>query len=193
MRRARILGYASPTIGDSMRILTILGEILPVLGTVGLLGLWFYQQTQIEQRASELRKLESARSVYQTYQSNNAIFNAINEVIKNDKTGSAQLRRFQVYNYELGLQEIEPVMSESERAVIPDASSAYSSAEDIQVIMANTQKRLGDLQIKLNDKEASLSQTTQAAKIRYMWWYIVLSIVTTSGAVFKIIDKLSQQ
>jgi len=79
-----------------MRILTILGEILPVLGTVGLLGLWFYQQTQIEQRASELRKLESARSVYQTYQSNNAIFNAINEVIKNDKTGSEQLRRFQV-------------------------------------------------------------------------------------------------
>jgi len=176
-----------------MRILTILGEILPVLGTVGLLGLWFYQQTQIEQRASELRKLESARSVYQTYQSNNAIFNAINEVIKNDKTGSEQLRRFQVYNYELGLQAIEQVMSESERADIPGASSAYSSAEDIQVIMANTQKRLGDLQIKLNDKEASLSQTTQAAKIRYMWWYVVLSIVTTSGAVFKIIDKLSQQ
>ena len=51
-----------------MRIRTTLGEVIPVLGTIGLLGLWTFQQTGIEARAAELRKLASAHAVYQTYQ-----------------------------------------------------------------------------------------------------------------------------
>lgn len=60
-----------------MRNLTAAGEIMSVIGTIGLLGLWLYQQTEIQQRSKELSEISSARSIYQTYQSNNAIFNAL--------------------------------------------------------------------------------------------------------------------
>ena len=89
-----------------MRFLTLLGEVLPVFGTVGLLGLWFYQQTGIEARANELRKTASARAVYQSYQSVNAVFNAVNEGLTNPEA-TARLRRLGATNYELGLSAID--------------------------------------------------------------------------------------
>ena len=80
---------------------TLIGEILVVIGPVGLLGLWLYQQIEIEQRSSELRSLATARTVFQTYQSHNAVFNAINEALGKEGKGSENLRTFQIYNYEL--------------------------------------------------------------------------------------------
>src|SRR4051794_11640177 len=113
-----------------MRIRTTLGEVLPVLGTVGLLGLWAFQQTGIEERASELRKLATARAVYQTYQSNNALFNAIIESVGKNKKVADQIRTFQIYNYELGLQGIEESLPASATADIPAPQSAYGSSVD---------------------------------------------------------------
>ena len=81
-----------------MNVLAVLGETLPALATVLLLGLWLYQQTEVEQRSRELQRLTSARAVYQTYQSNNAIFNAVNEVVEDVK--SEKIRQFQIYNYD---------------------------------------------------------------------------------------------
>jgi hypothetical protein len=109
-----------------MNLLTALGEVLPVLATVLLLGLWLYQQTQIEQRTSDLQKLASARAEYQTYQSNNAIFNAIIEMAAVEK--SEKIRQFQIYNYELGLRAIENVLPTSDKRDIPPAPAAYDSS-----------------------------------------------------------------
>jgi len=83
-----MLGYRSAV--------TFLSEVLPVLATIGLLGLWLYQQNAIEQRSGELRKLAAARTVYQVYQSHNALFNALLQTVKDD-TAQAQIRRFQMY------------------------------------------------------------------------------------------------
>src|SRR5262245_46543107 len=96
-----------------IRALTFLGEILPVLGTVGLLGLWLYQQTGMDARASELRRMSAAWAVYQTYQSNNALFNAINEIVKQNPEDANRVRAMQVYNYELGLYSIEAALPEA--------------------------------------------------------------------------------
>src|SRR5262245_41775304 len=109
-----------------MRSLIILGELLPVVGTAGLLCLWFYQQTGVEQRSNELRQLAAARSVYQTYQSHNAVFNAIGELLAEKKDASRKLRTLQTYNYELGLHAIEEVLPESQRKGIPAAPAPYS-------------------------------------------------------------------
>ena len=174
-----------------MKILTIIGEILPVLGTIGLLGLWLFQQTEVERRSGELRKLASARTVFQTYQSNNAVFNAINELSKKDKVASEQLRRFQVYNYELGLQAIEEALPESDKADIPSVTSAYDPSGDIQTKLDQTQKRLEKLQAKLAEKEEAVRQSADIAKRRYLWFYLGLSVISIFGAVCKIIDKLS--
>lgn len=157
---------------------------------MGLLGLWLYQQTQLERRSGELRKLATARSIFQTYQSNNALFNAINEVLANDKKASDQLRVFQVYNYELGLAAIENALADHDKEGIPQATSAYDPTEDVQSKMDRTQKRLGTLQETLAEQEQSISSAADAARRRYLWGFIGLSLISIGGAVFKLLDRL---
>jgi len=173
------------------RILDILTEILPVIGTIGLLGLWLYQQTTIEQRGNELRKLSSARGVYQTYQSHNAVFNAIRETIDGNKKAETQLRVFQQYNYELGLSAIEAVLSDQDKADIPPAPIVYGATEDTDARMERTQKRLELLQDRLSKKEASIGREAESERKRYLWWYIALSFISILGAALKIVAKFS--
>jgi hypothetical protein len=173
-----------------MRLATILGEVLPVLGTIGLLGLWLYQQTAIESRSDELRKLASARTVYQTYQSNNALFNVINELIE-IPSKAARLREFQLYNYELGLSAIQKVLPETDTSDIPPAPNAYGSAEDFEAKMKQTQTRLEILQDRLQKRQEHIQDVADAYKQTSLWCYIGLSVMTILGAVCKVIDKFS--
>jgi len=64
-----------------MKLLSLffLREFLPVIGAVVLFGAWTLQQSIIEAQDRRSRDLANAVAVYQTYQSNNAIFNAILE------------------------------------------------------------------------------------------------------------------
>jgi hypothetical protein len=189
-----MLTLNTPPVGDpkglnkKMATLKVLGEILPVLGTVGLLGLWLYQQTGVERRTGELARLAAARSVYQTYQSNNAVFNAINEIVKDKPELSGNLRNFQTYNYELGLYAIENVLSPDERKGIPAAPNAYSSTPDFAKKMEVTQTRLGELQNRLDAKEKKVKAAAESAKRTYLWLYVALSLVSVAGAIFKILS-----
>jgi len=176
-----------------MKILTILGEVLPVIGTIGLLGLWFYQQTEVEKRANILRQIASARGVFQNYQSNNALFNAIaiTENLNDTKSKAGALCRYQMYNYELGLRGIEDVLSDSEKVGIPPAISSYNvSDSEINKAMDNVQVRLEKLQGKLEDKETAVKKEADASKRTYLFWYIVLSAASIIGAGCKVADKL---
>jgi hypothetical protein len=169
-----------------MNLFTALGEILPVLATVLLLGLWLYQQTQIEQRTSDLQKLASARTEYRTYQSNNAIFNAIIEVAAVEK--SERIRQVQIYNYELGLRAIEDVLPLSDKRDIPPAPAAYSSAS-FETNMQQTQNRLDILQSRLAERESRISDAARRAKATYLWLYFGLSLVAIVGTVCKLVVK----
>jgi hypothetical protein len=172
-----------------MTTLKVIGEILPVLGTIGLLGLWFYQQVGVERRAGELRTLESARSIYQTYQSNNALFNAINETLSGKPQLSENMRRFQIYNYELGLRAIEDVLTADEKKGIPAAPDAYSGqpfAEKMEV----TQKRLEELQSRRDAKEKRVHDAATAAKNNYLLLYLALSLLSIGGAICKLMSSI---
>jgi hypothetical protein len=174
-----------------MKLLTILGEILPIVGTVALLGLWFYQQTEVERRSGELQRLASARTVFQTYQSNNALFNAISELSGQNQKASEQIRVYQMYNYELGLAAIEEALPAPAKADIPPATWAYDSSVELQKKMEQLQERLGKLQIKLTEREKTIRQAASTAKRTYLWIYVGISIFTITGAICKVIDKLS--
>lgn len=173
-----------------MRMRTTLGEVLPVLGTIGLLGLWTFQQTGIEERASELRKLATGRAVYQTYQSNNALFNAIIESVGKNKKAIDQIRRLQTYNYELGLQGIENSLPSSEKTDIPTGKFAYDSTLNTEAGIDLTQERLEKLQDRLAQREAAINLEAQRAKTLYLWLYLGLSLMMITGAILKAIDKL---
>jgi hypothetical protein len=170
-----------------MNLLTVLGEVLPALATVLLLGLWLYQQTEVEQRSRELQKLASTRAVYQTYQSNNAVFNAVNEVAAAAK--SERIRQFQIYNYELGLRAIEDALPQSDKRDIPPAPSAYDSSTSFETKMAQTQTRLEKLQSRLAEKESILSDAARRAKATYLRLYVGLSLIAIAGTVCKLVVK----
>jgi len=167
-----------------MNLLTVLGEVLPALATVLLLGLWFYQQTEVERRSRELQKLSSARAVYQTYQSNNAVFNAVNELAGSAK--SKRIRDFQIYNYELGLHAIEDALPQSDKRDVPTAPNAYDSSASFEAKMEQTQERLEKLQSKLTERESTISDAARRAKTTYLWLYVGLSLVAIAGTVCKL-------
>src|SRR5215467_9262519 len=97
------MSETTPVSRPHRRIFSLLGETVTILGPLGVLGLWLFQQTAVEQRGNELRGLSSAHAVFQTYQSHNALFNAVNKTIGQNDEATAEIRRFQMYNYELGL------------------------------------------------------------------------------------------
>src|SRR5262249_59015091 len=97
------MSETTPASRPHRRIFSLLGETVTILGPLGVLGLWLFQQTSVEQRANELRSLSAAHGGFQTYQSHNALFNAVNKTIGQNEDASAEIKRFQVYNYELGL------------------------------------------------------------------------------------------
>ena len=68
---------------------------------------------------SELQRIYNAQSVFQTYQSNNALFNAILETVKNSTGSVERIRRVQIYNYELRLRELEALLDKEARTDIP--------------------------------------------------------------------------
>ena len=60
-------------------------KVVPVVGSIILFLAWVFQQTLLGDANSTLQKINSAQSVFQTYQSNNALFNAILESTNSDE------------------------------------------------------------------------------------------------------------
>jgi hypothetical protein len=192
LRRTEANGGQSTVDKKKINTLNLLGGILPVLATVALLGLWLYQQTGMERRARELAKLESARGVYQMYQSNNALFNAINEGLKERPQLSENLRRYQVYNYELGLRAIEDVLSPEEKKGIPAAPNTFSSVGNFNEQMPITQNRLEQLQSRLKAREKRAQDAVDSANVINLWLYMALSLVSVAGAMCQIMAMKSE-
>jgi len=173
-----------------MHLRVFLGEVLPVCGTVGLLGLWMFQQVGIEERAGELRKVEGARAVYQTYHSHNAIFNAVNETVTQEPA-SARLRNYQTYNYELGLAALEQALPAEWKQGVPPALGAYDGTSTYSQKMERTQERLEVLQVSLGKYERAVREESARDKRLYFGLYIAISALSLLGAVLKVVEKLS--
>jgi len=181
--------HAAKTKTPNSRLILIMAEVLPVVGTIGLLGLWLYQQTGIEKRSNELSKIIAAHNMYQNYQANNAIFNAIVELVK-DSNSIKAIRLIQDRNYELGLYPIEQVLLDSEKAGIPEMPDPYAGLDEVDNNFKITQLRLTALQDKTQKKEERLERESDLAKEKFFWWYIVLSLMSILGAIFSVVFKL---
>ncbi len=76
------------------RWVKVLGNVGPVLGALVLFASWVLQQSLLQRTTTQLQQLSHAEGVYQTYQSHNAVFNAIYELAKEDEAKGRQVRRF---------------------------------------------------------------------------------------------------
>jgi hypothetical protein len=169
--------------------MALLAELLTVIGPIGVLGLWLYQQTELERNAGELRKIAAARAVYQTYQSNNGLFNGLHEVLRHDREGAERTRNFQIYSYELGLAALEDALPEADRKGIPPRVDAYSG-DSFEARQPRLQSRLEALQGKLAEREQNVRNIANVQQQWYFWIFVVLSLLSILGAVIRTAPKL---
>ena len=120
----------------------IVVALIPVIGAVILFASWVVQQTLLEGANSRLQQIYVAENSFQTYQSNNALFNAISKLSGGGGDVQNYIRTVQIYNYQLGLRGMEALLSAPERAGIPGAVNAYSGTPSLDQKMAIVQERL---------------------------------------------------
>jgi len=168
-----------------------LGEFLPVVGTTGLLGLWLYQTSNIAKQLAELQRLDVAYSAFQTYQSNNALFNSLINLSEKQDTDEVvpKIRNLQFTNYEYALREIEKVLPPESLKGVPPATQ-YTSLAEITPRMKEIQIRLQKLQELLFERQKTIKANVDHENKTYIIWYIVLSGVAIIGAALNAIGKV---
>jgi peptidoglycan hydrolase CwlO-like protein len=163
-------------------------NVIPVLGSLILFLSWVFQQTLLEDANSTLQKIYNARTVYQTYQSNNAMFNAIIETVENDRESvEEKIRKFQIYNYELGLRDMEALLNDEARADIPEAPHAYSTTQSADVMLNTTQDRLTKIQVRLAAKENEIVSRKSTLNKMFLGLYAVGSTAVLVGSVLSVL------
>jgi hypothetical protein len=157
-------------------------KIVPVFGSVILFLAWALQQTMLEQANGTLERIYHAENVYQTYQSNNALFNAI-IAGADKKSGAEYIRKVQIYNYELGLREMESVLDNDERKNIPSALNPFSGTPDAETMTRITQNRLEKIQGKLMDKKNKIIDRKAGLNMMFLTLYAAGSVIILGGNI----------
>ncbi len=165
----------------------ILIRVTPVLGSIILFLSWAFQQTLLEDANSTLQRIYNAESVYQTYQSNNAIFNAIIVIADSDTASIDKIRRSQIYNYELGLKDMVQLLDDEAKADIPGSPSPFSGTPDVDVMMATTQERLEKIQGELADQKDEIINRKSTFNKIFLLLYAFGSAIVLVGSVFNVL------
>ena len=148
-------------------------KIIPVLGSIILFLSWVFQQTQLGEANSALQRISSAQSVFQTYQSNNAMFNAIVETVRDDSDSVDKIRRSQIYNYELGLRELESALDDEAKAGLPSPPNPFGGGPDVETMMRVTQERINSIQGKLAEARTRIGGQKAALNAMFLVLYAV--------------------
>jgi hypothetical protein len=154
------------------------GSLATMVGALVLFGSWIFQQTLLDRANGELDRIYQAQGSFQTYESNNAIFNAVLDATSPRKSNVTEIRRVQAYNYELGLTGMQQLLSAKERRGIPPSTSPYSGS-DVSRVLRTLQTRLEKIQGAVEAKRESVV----AEKDRLGWIFFVLYAAGTALAV----------
>jgi hypothetical protein len=157
-------------------------EIIPVLGSIVLFLCWAFQQTLLGEINSTSQRISSTQNVFQTYQSNNALFNALVETLKNDSESIDQIRRVQIFNYELELREFEALLDDEAKATIPTPPNPFSGTSDSATMMRITQERISTIQGKVAKKREEIAGRKAALNATFLLLYTIGSLIVLIGS-----------
>lgn len=158
-------------------------KIIPVVGSIILFLAWTFQQTLLGNANSTLQRINSAQSVFQTYQSNNALFNAILETANSNAESISKVRSSQIYNYDLGLRELEALLTEEEKADIPKQPNPFSGTPDTDTMMSILQTRINIIQGKLEAKKAAIAKLKSMYNNVFLSLYVIGTLTILIGSV----------
>jgi hypothetical protein len=165
-------------------------KIIPVLGSIILFLSWAFQQTLLGEVNSTSQRISNAQSVFQTYQSNNALFNALLETSKNDSASMDRIKRLQISNYELGLRELEVLLDAKAKEGIPAPPNPFSSTSDTATMMHATQERIHMIQGRVAQKREGIARRKAALNTTFLLLYAIGSLIVLTGSALGIVQSV---
>jgi hypothetical protein len=176
--------------------------MVPIAGALILFLSWVIQQTLLEQARDDLGQLSAANTTFQTYQSNNALFNAIIESTSKNRSDSDpqpggqasvedHIRAVQIYNYELGLQSMEGLLDDADRRDIPAPVDAYGSTMPFAKKLEIVQDRLEKIQGGILKKTARIKERQASYTLMFSGAYALGSLLVLAGSVLTALEAQS--
>jgi hypothetical protein len=159
-------------------------DLVSIVGAVTLFGAWTFQQTLLNSANERLQGISSAEVRFETYQSNNALFNAIAAAAPN---AQAEVRRFQTINYELGLEHLAKPLSPQEKAHLPAAPRPYDGDWNFEAAMTKTQQRIEAIQASLGSRRQEVAENSSIANRVFFVLYAagsLLILMVNIGKIF---------
>jgi hypothetical protein len=164
-------------------------KVIPVIGSIILFLAWVFQQTLLGDANSTLQRINSAQSVFQTYQSNNALFNAILKTTNSDSQSVAAVRAMQIYNYDLGLRELEALLTDQEKADLPEQPNPFSGTPDTVTMMSILQTRIDMIQGKLEARKAAIATLKSTYNKIFLGLYVIGTLTVLSGSMLNALSS----
>jgi hypothetical protein len=159
-------------------------DLVSVVGAVTLFGAWTFQQTLLNSANERLQGISSAEVRFETYQSNNALFNAIAaEAVPN---AQSEIRRFQTISYELGLEHLAKPLSPEEKAHLPAAPRPYDGDWNFEAAMTKTQRRIEAIQAALQSRRQEVAESSSIANRVFFVLYAAGSLLILAVNIGKI-------
>ena len=164
-------------------------DLVSIVGAVTLFGAWAFQQTLLSEANGRLQGVTSAELRFETYQSHNALFNAL--VAMAPANAQPEIRRFQVINYEMALGHLEKPLTPEEQARLPPAPRPFDGDWNFSTAMPQMQKRIEAVQTTLQNRKKEVGESSAMASRVFLIWYAAGSLLILAVSVCRIF--LSQQ
>jgi hypothetical protein len=128
--------------------------------------------------------VSSAELRFETYQSHNALFNAL--VAMAPTNAQPEIRRFQVINYEMALAHLEKPLSAEEQAHLPPAVRPYDGDWKFSTAMPQMQKRIEAVQTTLQKRKTEVAESSATANRIFLIWYGLGSLLILAVSIGRI-------
>jgi hypothetical protein len=159
-------------------------DLVSIVGAITLFGAWAYQQTLLNAANGRLQAITSAELRFETYQSHNALFNALFATAP--ANAQSEIRRFQVVNYAMALDHLEKPLTSEEQARLPAAPRPYDGDWNVATALPQMQKRIEAVQTTLHDRKQEVAASTAAANRVFLIWYAAGSLLILAVSVCRI-------
>ena len=159
-------------------------DLVSIVGAVTLFGAWAFQQTLLNDANGRQQGVSSAELRFETYQSHNALFNAL--VAMAPANAQQDIRRFQVVNYEMALSHLETPLSPQERAGLPAAPQPYGGDWNFATAMPQMQKRIEAVQTTLQKRKQEVAESSATATRIFLVWYGLGSLLILAVSIGRI-------
>jgi hypothetical protein len=160
-------------------------DLVSIVGALTLFGAWAFQQTLLNKANGALQSIHSAETSFETYQSNNTIFNALK--VAAPPSASSEIERFQIINYEFALKHLENPLSPEEQARLPAAARPFDGDWNAEAAMSQTQRRIEAIQTALSHRTQEIAENSSWANQVFLALYAAGSLLILAVNFCKIL------